>query len=74
MYVLYSITRDGRTYTMYEADTFKEVRDYAIKHGYRTAATASNFHAICICNTERMDLDKEDGLTDEERENLPPGL
>ena len=70
MYVLYKVTRDGNTHTLFEAETFEAVCNHAIEHGYR----CSRDFLYGICNTERQDIDMEDGLTDEEREQLPPGL
>jgi hypothetical protein len=70
MYVLYKVTKDGNTHTMYEVDTLDELLDHILKHDYR--CNRDVYYGVC--NTEYQDIGKEDGLTDEERENLPPGL
>jgi hypothetical protein len=69
-YVIYRITRDGNMQALHETDTFEELRFHALKYGYRCSQDV--FYGMC--NTERQDIGMEDGLTDEERENLPPGL
>ena len=57
---------------MFQAETFEAVCNEWIRLDQGMHPHSGNFHGIC--NTERMDVDREDGLTDEEREQLPPGL
>ena len=71
MYVLYRVTRDGNTHTLFQAETFEAVCNEWIRLDQEMKTHSDNFYGIY--NTERMDMDM-DGLTDEEREQLPPGL
>nr|MCH9839141.1 hypothetical protein [bacterium] len=68
----YKVTRDGNTHTLFEAETFEAVCNEWIRLDQGMKTHSGNFYGIY--NTERQDIDMEDGLTDEEREQLPPGL
>jgi hypothetical protein len=75
MYVLYKVTRDGNRHTVFEAETFEAMWNEVLMCDYHIHTDKGVFYGIC--NTEPPVNEwvwKESGLTDEEREQLPPGL